>query len=345
MDRRSLTAGAAVGVAVVGFSLAASGVARTGIANGSVAGTVANLSGSLVTVHTPGRRAGVVDTLSQAATRITRQDFPYVYGGGHSRAGVASAGIPGPGYNGHRRGYDCSGSVAAVLVAGGLWPAGTGVPNDAWMIRQLKDAHLILPGAGRGPVQVTLYDDPGSHIFMSIDGRFFGTSDGGGGGNSRGGAGWLNDGAPDATAPWYRRWHFRMSALRGSLHSGHDVTFDLGGLASLAGQLHVGQAVRVSYTERQSGKLMAVSVRPPHGSTTSGTVSLIAIDGSTFTVQGPGGKSRTFSLATDSAALPLISLGDRVRVVYTRHGSTLNARLVTVTSGAWPGGSAWENPG
>jgi hypothetical protein len=298
---------------------------------------VTTLSGTLVTLHTPGRRTGVVDTLSRAATKITHQDYPYVYGGGHSRAGVASVGMPGPGYNGHRRGYDCSGSVAAVLVAGGLWPAGTGVPNDAWMIRQLRDSHLIVPGAGRSPVEVTLYDDPGSHIFMSVDGRFFGTSDGGGGGDKRGGAGWLNDGAPDATAPWYRRWHFRMSALRGSLGSGHDVTFDLSVLGTVTGQLHVGQQLQVAYTERQSGKFLASSVQPPHGSTTIGTVSLIAIDGSTFTVQGSGGRSRTFSLATDPAALELISLGHQVRVVYTRHGSTLNARLVTVTSTGRPG--------
>lgn len=334
VGRRSQLAWGAIGPALACLAVAAVASAappsRLGLAHGSVSGTVSTLSGSLVTVHTPGRRTGVVDTLTQAATRITRQDFPYVYGGGHARAGVASVGMPGPGYNGRRRGYDCSGAVAAVLVAGGLWPAGTGVPNDAWVIRQLRDQHLIAPGAGSGPVEVTLYDDPGSHIFMNIDGRFFGTSDGGGGGDKRGGAGWLNDGAPDATAHWYKRYHFRRSALRGSVRSGHDVTFDLGRLTSLAGQLHPGEKLRVSYRERRSGKFTALTVGPVRGSTTTGTVGLIAIDGSTFTVQGAGGKSRTFSLATDPAALALISLGDRVRVVYTRHGSKLNARLVTV---------------
>jgi hypothetical protein len=266
VNRGSLAAGAAAAVAVVVLGVASGASARPGahegLAHGSVAGQVTTLSGSLVTVHTSGRRTGVVDTLSQAATKITHEDYPYVYGGGHERAGVASVGIRGPGYNGHRRGYDCSGSVAAVLVAGGLWPAGSGVPNDAWMIRQLRDQHLIVPGAGRGPVEVTLYDNPGSHIFMNIDGRFFGTSDGGGGGNRRGGAGWLNDGAPDATAPWYRRYHFRLSALHGSLHSGHDVTFDLGDLTSLAGQLHVGERLRVGYRERQSGKFIATALSP-----------------------------------------------------------------------------------
>ena len=234
-----------------------------------------------------------------------------------------------------------------MLVAGGLWPAGTGVPGDAWIIRQLLDEHLILPGGAAGPVGVTLYDDPGSHIFMNIDGRFFGTSDGGGTGNRRGGAGWLNDGAPDATAPWYKRYHFRLSALRGSLRSGHDVTFDLGPLASLAEQLGVGQKLRVSYRERQSGEFMAVAIGPPHGATTSGTVSLIAPDGSSFTVQGAGGQTRTFSTVADPAAAALLAVGAQVSVVYTRHGSTLNARLVTVTSGgSWPGqGGSGAYPG
>jgi hypothetical protein len=245
---------------------------------------------------------------------------------------------PGPGYNGHRRGYDCSGSVAAVLVAAGLWPAGTGVPNEAWMIRQLRDAHLIVKGAGKGRVEVTLYDDPGSHIFMNIDGRFFGTSDGGGDANTRGGAGWLNDGAPDATTPWYKRFHFRASALRGSLHSGHDVTFDLGPMASLMDQLKVGERLRVSYQESKAAKFIATAIRPPHGSTINGTVSLIALDGSTFSVQQSVGHTRTFVTATDPMALKLISLGEKVRVTYTRHGSQLNARLVAVTSGGdWPG--------
>jgi hypothetical protein len=335
---RSLAAGVAVAVTMVGLTSAPGAAAGVALAHGSVSGTVTSLDGSLVTVHTPGRRTGVVDTLTRAATKITRQDYPYVYGGGHSRAGVASVGIPGPGYNGRRRGYDCSGSVAAVLVAGGLWPAGTGVPNEAWMIRQLRDAHLIVKGAGKGPVEVTLYDDPGSHIFMNIDGRFFGTSDGEGSGNRRGGAGWLNDGAPDATAPWFKRYHFRPSALRGSLHSGHDVTFDLGTMAPLMEQLRMGEKLRVSYQERQSAKFIATTIRPPHGSTVSGTVSLIAIDGSTFTLQESGGHTRTFATATDPAALKLISLGEQVRVTYTRHGSQLNARLVTVPPGAgWPG--------
>ncbi len=186
------------------------------VARGTVSGTITQVTGPYFTVETPGKWGGVVDALTSAATKITREDYPYVYGGGHARASVASVGMPGPGYNGHRKGFDCSGSVAAVLAAGGLWPAGAGVPNDAWMIKELLQQGLIAKGPGTGPAEVTLYDDPGVHIFMSIDGGFFGTSDGGGGGNPRGGAGWLYDGAGFAWGTTYKRYHVVPSALKDS---------------------------------------------------------------------------------------------------------------------------------
>src|SRR5579884_626192 len=226
------------------------------VASGSISGVVTALDGSSLTVQTAGKWRGVVDALTAAATKITREDYPYVYGGGHARASVASVGTPGPGYNGHRVGFDCSGSVAAVLAAGGLWPSGSGVPNDAWVIRELLQRGLIARGPGVGPVEVTLYDDPGVHIFMSIDGAFFGTSDGGGGGNPRGGAGWLNDGAPFAWGSKYKRYHIVPAALAGSFGSGHRVTVQLDGLPQ-APELQLHQTVRVSYAEAASGTFMA----------------------------------------------------------------------------------------
>lgn len=352
VGRRSQFAWGAIGLTLISLAVTAGASAApssgAGLTHGSVSGNVVALNNGALTIQTPGRQIGVVNALSAAATRITHQDYPYVYGGGHGQAGMASVGIRGgPGYNGRRRGYDCSGSVAAVLVAGGLWPAGSGVPADNGMISQLRSQGLIVRGAGRGPVEVTLYDDPGVHIFMNIDGRFFGTSDGGGGGNPRGGAGWLSDGAPDATSPRYRRYHFRTSALRGSVSSGHEVTFDLGSLTALSSQLQTGESVRVTYRERQSGLMVATAVVPPHGSKASGSVIAIASDGSTFTIQESGGRTMTFATGQDPAIPQLIALGESVRVVYTRHGSTLNARLVTSTSGGgspgvggpggWPG--------
>jgi hypothetical protein len=229
------------------------------VARGSVTGTITAINGSSFTIETPGKWGGVVDALTTAATKITREDFPYVYGGGHAQASVASVGIPGPGYNGHRKGFDCSGSVAAVLTAGGLWPAGSGVPNDAWMIKELRQQGLIARGPGTGPVEVTLYDDPGVHIFMSIDGDFFGTSDGGGGGNRRGGAGWLYDGAAFAWGHVYKRYHIVPSALTGSAGASHKLTFQLGDVQTAAPlQLHA--KVRVNYAEVASGSFIATAI-------------------------------------------------------------------------------------
>jgi len=167
---------------VAGCLLAAPAAAQ----GATLTGTVSLTGAASFTIQTPGQPVGVVAALTAAANRLTRADYPYVYGGGHAQAGVASVGIRGRGHNGRRVGFDCSGSVAAVLEGAGLWPSGAGVPSDAGVVAELLRDGVIARGAGRGPVEVTLYDRPGVHIFMNIDGRFFGTSDGGGGGNRRG---------------------------------------------------------------------------------------------------------------------------------------------------------------
>lgn len=236
---------------------------------GSVTGTITVISGSSFTIQTPGRPTGVLGALTAAATNLTKRHYPYVYGGGHAQAGIASIGIKGPGYNGHRIGYDCSGAVAAVLASGGLWPAGSGVPNDAGIIAELLGQKLIARGVGTGPVEVTLYDDPGVHIFMNIDGRFFGTSDGGGGGNPRGGAGWLDDGAPDAGSRAYKPYHVLGSVLKQSTNAGHSVTFQVGGVQSMIGGFELGEKVRVSYEETSSGSMVATAVGYPGTITTT----------------------------------------------------------------------------
>jgi hypothetical protein len=250
--------------------------ARTVFA-GSATGTVITVSGTSFTIQTPGQRIGVVNAMTAAANSITKRDYPYVYGGGHAQAGIASVGIRGPGYNGRRVGFDCSGSVAAVLAGAGLWPAGAGVPNDAGIIATLTSERLIARGIGKGPVEVTLYDDPGVHIFMNIDGRFFGTSDGGGGGDPRGGAGWLDDGAPDASSRVYKAYHFLPSVLRASTSSGHVLSFQAEALAGAGAGVQLGESVHVTYQEDSSGELIATAVAFPGATTTSGTVTAIAV--------------------------------------------------------------------
>jgi hypothetical protein len=184
---------------------------------GTASGAVIAVDADSFTIQTRGADAGVIDAMTTYATTLAAENYPYVWGGGHVQAQIASIGETGPGHNGKRRGFDCSGTVAAVLVAGGLWPKGQGVPNDAGVIQYLLKQGLIAKGPGTGPYEVTLYDNPGIHIFMNIDGRFFGTSDGSGGGDAAGGPGWLSDGAYDALNPKvFKRYHFLPSVLEDS---------------------------------------------------------------------------------------------------------------------------------
>jgi cell division septation protein DedD len=242
----------------------------------TVTGPITELGGSWFTLQTSGRRVGVINALNSAATQITDENMPYVWGGGHAEAGVASVGDKGPGHNGKRTGFDCSGAVAAVLADAGLWPSGAGVPADSGVISELLSEHLIARGVGSAPDAVTLYDDPGEHIFMNINGHFFGTSDGGGSGDPAGGAGWLDDGAPDASSPAYMRYHFLPAVLAQQTSYGNDFTFQLpasglfaatqgDGLGISLGELDasdllVGERVRVAYSTNGTGEMVLTSV-------------------------------------------------------------------------------------
>ncbi len=262
-----------------------------------------------------------------AAGNVTRHDYPYVYGGGHAQAGIASTGLS---RRGHRVGFDCSGSVAAVLAGAGLWPAGGGVPSDAGVIATLRQDGLIARGVGTGPVEVTLYDHPGVHIFMSIDGRFFGTSDGGGGGNPRGGAGWLDDGAPDASSRAYKTYHFLPSVLRSSTNAGNIVSFQLASLQTPP-VLQLGDTVEVSYEENRAGSMLATAIGYPGAVISTGTVAALAPDSSSFTLQTVSGQTLTLSVITPQV-IQNVAAGDTVQVTYTASGSTLTLRALTITA-------------
>ena len=220
-------------------------------------GTIVSLDWSSFTIQTGDRRMSTLSALQHAADAVTAGGYPYVYGGGHEQAGTASIGIKGPGYNGRRIGFDCSGAVGAVLAGAGVWPAGSGVPADNGVITQLRSEHLIASGTGTA----TLYDKPGVHIFMNIDGRFFGTSDGGGGSplNPHGGAGWLDDGAPDAASHAFRRYHLLPSVVQAPTTYGPTLTLIAGDPGLLEG-LQVGERVRVTYTQRANGTLVARAI-------------------------------------------------------------------------------------
>ncbi len=229
-------------------------------AQGQASGAVIAVARGSFAIEAPAGRMSVVNGLTAAANTVTAGDFPYVYGGGHAEAGIASIGIKGPGYNGRRIGFDCSGSVAAVLAGAGVWQPTSGVPNDAGIITELLQQHLIARGAGHGATEVTLYDDPGVHIFMNIDGHFFGTSDGGGGGDPAGGAGWLDDGAPDATSHVYKRYHLLLGVIEQQTTFERILTFQTGANASVTHGLELGSDVHVGYTQTPHGRMTAADV-------------------------------------------------------------------------------------
>ena len=177
---------------------------------------------------------------------------------------------------------------------------------------------------------MTLYDDPGVHIFMNIDGRFFGTSDGAGGGSRKGGPGWLDDGAPDAYTRAFHQYHVLASALRDSPAYSHSYTVAANDPSLIAG-VAVGDRVRVSLRSGRSGTLALIALAYPGARSARGTVAAIAPGGSSFAVLTPGGQSLSFS-PTEPTLTQSLALGDQVLVTYVAHGRVLTARAVTVTA-------------
>jgi hypothetical protein len=112
---------------------------------------------------------GDVAKVYEAARAMTAKRWPYVWGGGHAKVGTPDGGTGrDPGI-----GFDCSGSVAAVLAAGGLGyqPGGAGDVSGT-MARSYGDA-----GEGK---QLTLYanDDHVFLVFKTNQGLIhFGTGD------------------------------------------------------------------------------------------------------------------------------------------------------------------------
>jgi hypothetical protein len=251
--------------AAISVTLAALGLGST-----SAAAAASTVTGTIVAVHpadfiirTPGSTGGKLNEMVSYADKLEAKNYPYVYGGGHAIVGVASGA--------HAKGFDCSGVVAAVLEAGGLWPKGASVPGDAGVVQQLLSRKMIAHGAASGPYQVALFDKPGKDIQMKIEGRFYGTGVG-----SRGGAGWFDEGV--FTFRGYTEYHVLPSALRERSSDGNYMTFSFGPGASqrtIAAEVTVGAKVQVSYAEAKSSTILAESVKniggKPFKSTTGGT--------------------------------------------------------------------------
>jgi len=124
---------------------------------------------------------GAMGRMVEEANSINAKHFPYLWGGGHN------ASFTGP--------YDCSGAVSAVLHAGGLLVS-----------PEVSGQMMSIGQPGGGPV--TLYANP-DHVYMSLNGRFFGTS----GANKGGGAGWF----AGAARPGFVVRHFNPGGKGGMM--------------------------------------------------------------------------------------------------------------------------------
>lgn len=243
--RHLTAAAAAVGLTVSALGLAS---ASASAATPTVTGTIVAVTPADFIIKTPGSTGGKLNQMVSYADKLESKNYPYVYGGGHAKVGVASGT--------HAKGFDCSSVVAAVLEAGGLWPKGTSVPGDTGVIRDLVAKKEIASGPASGPYQVAVFDKPGEDIQLKINGRFFGT-----GAGRRGGAGWL-----DGTVgfPGYKEYHVLPSVLGERSSDGNDMTFTFGNSASqetIATEITVGAEVQVSYTEAGSSTILAQSVK------------------------------------------------------------------------------------
>jgi hypothetical protein len=120
----------------------------------------------------PGFAAGGFPAMIAEANAINAKHYNYEWGGGHNAAFSPTHGSghgSGPGI-----GYDCSGSVSAVLHAAGL-------------LKMPEVASEFMSYGLPGPGAVSIFASP-THVFMSLDGKFFGT-------HGADGAGWY-DGSP-----------------------------------------------------------------------------------------------------------------------------------------------------
>lgn len=255
---RRFTIAAAAILTVVALSV---GAESASAATRTVTGTIVAVHPADFIVKTPGSTGGKLNKMVTYANKLEAKNYRYVFGGGHARVGVPSGA--------HGKGFDCSGVVAAVLSAGGLWSKRTSVPGDTGVVKELLKRKVIAKGAASGPYQVALFDKPGKDIQMRINGRFYGTGVG-----SRGGAGWFDQGV--LTFPRYKEYHVVPHALKETGAEGNYMTFSFGSSASqqaIAQEVTVGAKVQVSYAEAESSTIRAESVTNIGGVPFNGTTS------------------------------------------------------------------------
>lgn len=182
----------------------------TQVAGGSVSFTNPNLTANSTGSLSKGDTTTVADAIKAAANAINSKNYPYVWGGGHQQIGVASTGDVGQGQgaNGTNVGFDCSGSVSAVLGAAQLIssPAISGNMESALGTNATSGPDPSSSG-------VNIYYNS-THTFMEIDGQYWGTWDGASvGEGSNGGPGWNKVAAPSNFLSQFSVCHIKQNVL------------------------------------------------------------------------------------------------------------------------------------
>jgi TP901 family phage tail tape measure protein len=139
-----------------------------------VLNTVSALGGKMLGRGSKARTGGVIGPNTVAkmqgwANSMTARNYPYVYGGGHAGFGPSNGG------------FDCSGFVSSILMAGGA----IGGPMAVYQ----PLAGALSPGPGRF-VTVGIRGSSGrnAHTMIKVGGRYYESGGGGNGAHTR--AGW-----------------------------------------------------------------------------------------------------------------------------------------------------------
>ena len=96
---------------------------------GGARGKVTFVGPSSFTIQTSGRRMGMLNALTASANSVTGKDYPYVWGGGHGAAGVASVGVRGPGHTAREPATTARGRLRRCSRASACGPPAPGCPT------------------------------------------------------------------------------------------------------------------------------------------------------------------------------------------------------------------------
>lgn len=149
-----------------------------------------------------------LDVMISRASEISNKNYPYSWGGGHQHVGTPSMGTEHESGGAEVNGFDCSGSVLAILAAGGFVPTGSSFGTSGEMMHVYGSIGASGPGPkGKG---VTIYANS-THEWMTINGRYFST---GWNKNPKEGAGWGGEQESEwPTVGEYESMHLKNSEL------------------------------------------------------------------------------------------------------------------------------------